>query len=129
MLLLVSITRTLANARSSSVTFSTLVTSAKPAKSPPIEKFSTSNPDTSRSLESRMLVWMAICERSVESMPMISRLMPASSCMKATLRGNSNSRAMRDRSARRFNSASPAAKAVANQALNVAHSRRFVTKF
>ena len=81
MLLLVSITRTLAKARSSSVTFSTRVTFAKPAKSPPIEKFSTSSPDTSRSLESRMLVWMAICARSVESMPMISRLMPASSCM------------------------------------------------
>ena len=56
MLLLVSITRTLAKARSSSVMFSTREIAAKPARSPPTEKLSTSKPETNCPLESRMLV-------------------------------------------------------------------------
>ena len=56
MLLLVSITKTLAKVRSSSVMFSTRVIVAKPARSPPTEKLPTSKPDTNCPLASKMLV-------------------------------------------------------------------------
>ena len=90
MLLLVSITSTLANAKLSSVTFSTWVMLAMPAKSPPISKLSIPSPETSCPLESSTLTLMAAEDRSVESTPMMSTVMPASSCANVKLRDTSS---------------------------------------
>ena len=80
MLVLVSISSTLAKLSSSSVILAISRTCARPASSPPMLKCSTPKPETSCPLESSTAALSVICCKSVESMPMIFSEMPLSSC-------------------------------------------------